>query len=49
MTQFEVRNNMAYASQMQFGGLRRARWAQQAQPNIVFDWKFASGCEGKDV
>ena len=40
MTQFEVRNNMAYASQMQFEALRRALWAQQPQPNIVFDWKF---------
>ena len=40
MTQFEVCNNMAYASQMQFEVLRRALWAQQAQPNIVFVWKF---------
>ena len=40
MTKFEVCNNMAYASQMQFEVLRHALWAQQAQPNIVFDWKF---------
>ena len=26
MTQFKVRNNMAYASQMQFEVLRRALW-----------------------
>ena len=40
MTQFEVRNNMAYASQMQFEVLRRAFWVQQARPNVVFGWKF---------
>ena len=40
MTKFEIRNNMAYASQMQFEVLRRALWAQQAQPQTVFDWKF---------
>ena len=31
---------MAYASQMQFEVLRRALWAQQAQPQTIFDWKF---------
>ena len=36
----EARNSMAYASQMQFEVLRRALWAQQAQPHIVFDRKF---------
>ena len=40
MTKFEIRNNMAYASQMQFEALRRALWVQQAQPQTVFDWKF---------
>ena len=40
MTKFEVCNNMAYASQMQFEVLRRALWAQQAQPQTVFDCKF---------
>ena len=40
MTKFEIRNNMAYASQMQFEVLRRALWVQQAQPQRVFDWKF---------
>ena len=37
---FEIRNNMAYASQMQFEVLRRALWAQQAKPQTAFDWKF---------
>ena len=36
----EVRNNLAKASQIQFEVLRRALWAQQARPNVVFDWKF---------
>ena len=40
MTKFEIRKNMAYASQMQFEVLRRALWDQQAQPQTVFDWKF---------
>ena len=40
MTKFEIRNNMAYASQMQFEVLRRALWVQQAKPQTVFDWKF---------
>ena len=40
MTKFEIRNNMAYASQMQFDVLRRALWVQQAKPQTVFDWKF---------
>ena len=30
MTKFEIRNNMAYASQMQLEALRRALWVQQA-------------------
>ena len=30
MAKFEIRNNMAYASQMQFEVLRRALWVQQA-------------------
>ena len=34
MTKFEIRNNMAYASQMQFEVLRRALWAQQAGCNL---------------
>ena len=45
MTKFEVRNNMAYASQMQFEVLRRALWVQQAQPQTVFDWKDNRICE----
>ena len=40
MTKFEIRNNMAYASQMQFEVLRRALWVQQAQPQTVFNWQF---------
>ena len=40
MTKFEIRNNMAYASQMQFEVLRRALWVQQAQPQTVFKWQF---------
>ena len=39
MTKFEIRSNMASASQMQFEVLRRALWVQQAKPT-VFDWKF---------
>ena len=31
---------MAYTSQVQFEVLCRALWAQQAKPNIDFDWKF---------
>ena len=37
---FEIRNNMAYASQMQFEVLRRALWVQQAHPDTVFNWQF---------
>ena len=40
MTKFEIRNNMAYASQMQFEVLRRAPWVQQAYPQTVFNWQF---------
>ena len=40
MTKFEIRNNMAYASQMQFEVLRRAQWVQQAQPQTGFNWQF---------
>ena len=40
MTKFEIRNNMAYASQMQFEVLRRALWAQQVKPQTVFNWQF---------
>ena len=40
MAKFEIHNNMAYASQMQFEVLRRARCVQQAQPQTIFDWKF---------
>ena len=40
MTKFEIRNNMVYASQMQFEVLRRALWVQQAQPQTVFNWQF---------
>ena len=40
MTKFEIRNNMAYASQMQFEVLRRAFWVQQAHPDTVFNWQF---------
>ena len=40
MTKLEIRNNMAYASHMQFEVLRRALWAQQAQPQTVFNWQF---------
>ena len=40
MTKFEIRNNMAYASQMQFEVLRRALWVQQAKPQTVFNWQF---------
>ena len=40
MTKFEIRNNMAYASQVQFEVVRRALWVQQAKPQTVFDWKF---------
>ena len=36
LNQFEVRNNMAYASQMQFEVLRRALSVQQARPNVAF-------------
>ena len=32
MTKFEIRNNIAYASQMQLEVLRRALWVQQAHP-----------------
>ena len=40
MTKFEIRSNMAYASQKQFEVLRRALWVQQAKPQTLFDWKF---------
>ena len=30
---------MAYASQMRFEVLRRALWAQQVRPKVVFDWE----------
>ena len=40
MTKFEICNNMAHASQMQFEVLRRALWVQQAQLQTTFDWKF---------
>ena len=40
MTKFEIRNNMAYASQMQFEVLRRALWVQQAKPQTIFNWQF---------
>ena len=40
MTKFEIRNNMAYASQKQFEVLRRALWVQQAHPDTVFNWQF---------
>ena len=40
MTKFEIRNNMAYAGQMQFEVLRRALWVQQAHPDTIFNWQF---------
>ena len=40
MTKFEIRNNMAYASQMQFVVLRRALWVQQAKRQTTFNWQF---------
>ena len=40
MTKFEIRNNMAHASQMQFEVLRRALWVQQARPQTIFNWQF---------
>ena len=40
MTQFEVRNNVTYASQMQFEVLPRALWAHQAKPNIVEEFRL---------
>ena len=40
MTKFEIRNNMAYASQMQFEVLKRALRAQQAKPQTTFNWQF---------
>ena len=40
MTKVEIRNNMAFASHIQFKVLRRALWVQQTQPQTVFDWKF---------
>ena len=39
MTKFEIRNNVAYASQMQFEVTRRALWVQQAKPQTVFNWQ----------
>ena len=47
MTKFEIRNNMAYASQMQFEVLRRALWVQQAKPQTVFNGKFWEGKSNK--
>ena len=40
MTKFEIRirNDVAYASQMQFELLRRALWAQQARPQTTFTY-----------
>ena len=61
MTRFEIRNNMAYASQMQFEVLRRALWANELEPQTVFNWQVLgegghdpksisqSWCEGEDV
>ena len=43
MTKFEIRDHMAYASQMrqmQFEMLRRALCVQQTKPQTVFDWNF---------
>ena len=40
MTNFEVRNNMANTSHIQFEVLRHALWEQRAQPQIVFNWQF---------
>ena len=40
MTQFEVRNNLAYASHSQFEILRRALWVQQSNPDVQFNWAF---------
>ena len=41
MTIFELRNNMSYASQMQFEVLRRALCGpNQPQPQTIFDWMF---------
>ena len=40
MTKFEIRNNMACASQMQFEVLRRALWVQQAKPQTIVNWQF---------
>ena len=40
MTKFEVRNNMAYASQMQFEVLRRALCHNKQNLKPSFDWKF---------
>ena len=47
MTKFEIRNHMAYASQMHFEVLRRALWVQQARPQTVFNWQFweKAACE----
>ena len=57
----EVRNNMSFASRMQFEVLRRALCVQQARTN-VFEWKFweraaqdpkmtcyLRGCESEDL
>ena len=40
MTKLEIRNNVAYASQMQVEVLRRALWVQQAHPETIFNWQF---------
>ena len=40
MTKFEILNNMAYASQMQFEVLRRALWVEQPHPDTIFNWQF---------
>ena len=40
ITQFEVRNNLAYASNTQFEIFRRALWVQQSNPEVQFNWAF---------
>ena len=45
MTQFEVRNNLAYASHSQSEILRRVLWVQQSNPEVQFNcafWKKAA-------
>ena len=50
MTKFEIRNNMAYTSQLQFEVLRRTLWVQQAEPQTIFDWAILAknGTRSKD-